>query len=74
MSTELLLNEVRKLGIDQRIRFIDDVWQTIGEDDPNYLLDDDMRAELDRRLEDFHGNPTDGSPWEEVKQRLLRKS
>ena len=74
MSTELLLNEVRKLGIDQRIRFIDDVWQTIGEDDPNYLLDDDMRAELDRRLEDFRGNPIDGSPWEEVKQRLLRKS
>ena len=74
MSTEALLSEVRKLAVDQRIRFIEDVWQTIGEDDPNALLDDGLRAELDRRLEDLQANPAAGSPWEDVKQRILGKS
>jgi putative addiction module component (TIGR02574 family) len=74
MSTEALLSEVRKLAVDQRIRFIEDVWQTIGEDDPNALLDDGLRAELDRRLEDLQANPAAGSPWEDVKQRILSKS
>lgn len=65
---------MRKLAVDQRIRFIEDVWQTIGEDDPNALLDDGLRAELDRRLEDLQANPAAGSPWEDVKQRILSKS
>jgi len=74
MSTEALLSEVRKLAVDLRIRFIEDVCQTIGEDDPNALLDDGLRAELDRRLEDLQANPAAGSPWEDVKQRILSKS
>lgn len=74
MSTEALLNEVRKLGIDQRIRFIEEVWQSIGEDDPSSLLDHETRAELDRRLSDHQSDPEAGSPWESVKQRILDKT
>jgi putative addiction module component (TIGR02574 family) len=73
MSTEALLNEVRKLSVNERIRLIDEVWQSIGEDDPASLIDDDVRAELDRRLDDYRTDPAAGSAWEDVKQRILAK-
>jgi putative addiction module component (TIGR02574 family) len=73
MSTDALLKEVRKLSVDERIRFVEEVWQTIGADDPSALIDDETRAELDRRLDDYRAKPDAGSPWEEVKQRILNK-
>ncbi len=73
MSTDILLSEVRKLSVDERIRFVEEVWQTIGADDPSALIDDDTRAELDRRLDDYRADPDAGSPWEEVKERILKR-
>lgn len=73
MSTDALLKEVRKLSVDERIRFVEEVWQTIGSDDPSALIDDDTRAELDRRLADHRASPDAGLPWEEVKQRIFNK-
>jgi putative addiction module component (TIGR02574 family) len=73
MSTEALLNEVRKLTVDERIRFVQEVWESIGADDPGTLVDDETRSELDRRLQDYYADPDTGSPWEEVKARILNK-
>jgi putative addiction module component (TIGR02574 family) len=73
MSTEALLNEVRKLSVDERIRFVQEVWESIGADDPNALIDDETCAELDRRLDDYFADPDAGSPWEEVKAQILNK-
>lgn len=30
-----------------------------------------QREELDRRLEDYRQHPGEGSPWEEVRSRIL---
>jgi len=73
MSTEALLNEVRKLTVDERIRFVQEVGESIGADDPSTLFDDETRSELDRRLQDYYADPDTGSPWEEVKARILNK-
>jgi len=73
MSTESLLNEVRKLTVDERIRFVQEVWESIGADDPSTLIDDETRSELDRRLQDYYADPDTGSPWDEVKARILNK-
>ena len=34
-------------------------------------LTDAQREELDRRLEDYHRHPDEGSSWETVKSRIL---
>ncbi len=34
------------------------------------LLSDAQKAELDRRLDAYHRNPDQGSPWPEVKERI----
>src|SRR5258706_44837 len=35
-------------------------------------ISDELSAELDRRLAEFEANPEAGSPWEEVRTRILR--
>jgi len=73
MSTEALLNEVRKLTVDERIRFVQEVWESIGVVDPGSLIDDEKRTELDRRLQEYYADPDTGSPWEAVEARILNK-
>ena len=34
-------------------------------------LTDQQRAELDRKLDAYHANPGEGSPWPDVKRRIL---
>ncbi|GAF80957.1 unnamed protein product, partial [marine sediment metagenome] len=37
-------------------------------------LSDAQRAELDRRMEVYRKNPHAGSPWPEVRARILARS
>jgi putative addiction module component (TIGR02574 family) len=73
MSTEALLNEVRKLSVSERIQFVEDVWDSIGAEQPDFPLTPEQRDELDRRLEDLRADPRPGEPWEQVKARILKQ-
>jgi putative addiction module component (TIGR02574 family) len=33
---------------------------------------DDVRNELDRRLENYYRNPETARPWEDIREELLR--
>jgi putative addiction module component (TIGR02574 family) len=46
------------------------LWDSILERQDEVPLTDVQKQELDRRLEQYQQNPTDGSTWEAVKQRL----
>jgi len=38
------------------------------------ILTDDQKRELDNRLEAYHLNPNEGSPWQEVRQRIQKRA
>ena len=59
--------EILKLSIDERLELIERIWDTIAADP---LTEEDLE-ELDRRLADAEADPGAGSPWSEVKARLL---
>jgi putative addiction module component (TIGR02574 family) len=63
-------NDVSGLSIPERIRLVGDIWDTIAEVPETLELTDSQRQELDRRLEAYHKNPNEGSPWSEVKARI----
>ena len=73
MSTESLLNEVRKLSVKDRIRFVEEVWNSIGAEEGDFPLTAEQREEFDRRLADFESDPAAGKPWEQVKAQLLKQ-
>ena len=65
---------VLDLPVDQRLRLVQALWDSIVRDPSTLPLTDAERTELDRRLEDFKRNPSSGSSWEEVKARLLKNA
>lgn len=66
-------NDVLGLSISERIHLIGDIWDTIAQVPESSELPDSQRQELDRRLEAYHKNPIEGSPWSEVKARILTR-
>jgi len=67
------LSDILELPVSERILLVEDIWNSIAMMPEEVVLTEDQRAELDRRLEEYHRSPEGGSPWEEVKARL-RKS
>ncbi len=69
---------LEKLGIDQlnpseRLELIGLIWDSLG---PMTVADvpEWHRREIDRRRAAADADPDAGSPWEEAKKRLLRRS
>jgi putative addiction module component (TIGR02574 family) len=63
--------DVLALSVSERILLVEDIWDSIAKVPESVPLTPAQREELDRRLEDYHRNPRDGSPWEEVRSRVL---
>lgn len=71
MSTHPLLKvEISQLSIAERIQLAEDLWDSILEQQDELPLTEAQLQELDRRLERYQQEPTAGSTWEDVKQRL----
>lgn len=62
--------DVLSLSIADRLQLIEDIWDSIAEVPEELHLSEAQKVELDRRLELYHRNPDQGSPWEEVKERI----
>ena len=67
------LSEILQLPVEERIRLVESIWDSIAECPEALELTDDMKRELDRRLADLEENPDSGIPWEQVKAKLLAK-
>ena len=63
--------DVLELSISERIQLVEDIWDSIASVPESVPLTPAQRAELDRRLKDYRLHPTEGSPWEEVRSRIV---
>ena len=54
--------EILRLSISERIRLVEDIWDSIREVPEAVELTEEDKEELDRRLEAYRQNPNDGSP------------
>ena len=65
------LSDVLELPVSERLELVGDIWDSIAQVPEKVELTPEQRAELDRRLEAYRRNPAAGSPWTEVKARIL---
>ena len=70
-----LLDEAKRLSVDDRIELVAAIWDTVAEDANTAALplSDSHRLELNRRLEDRQKNPGAESPWGEAADRLSNR-
>jgi putative addiction module component (TIGR02574 family) len=65
------LAKVLALPIEERIRIAQSIWDSVVEVPEAVELTDEQRDELDRRIKAYRADPTAGSPWSEVRKRIL---
>lgn len=68
--TALVKANVLGLSVPERIQLVEDIWDTIAEVPEEITLTDEQKADLDRRLDAYHLNPDEGSPWGVVRERI----
>jgi putative addiction module component (TIGR02574 family) len=66
----LLKVEISELSVAERIQLAADLWDSLQDEQNEIPLTDVQTQELDRRLERYSKDPTSGSSWDAVKQRL----
>ena len=72
MST-LRRADILELSVPERIQLVEDIWDSIAEVPESIPLTDEQKAELDRRLDAYHRNPAEGSPWGMIRERITNR-
>jgi len=67
-----LTKQAKNLSIPERIRLVEEIWNTIAEENEAFELTDVQRRELDRRLESVSNNSGQGRTWEEIKAEFMK--
>ena len=62
-----------ELPVQDRIRLVAEIWDSIAEAPEAIQLTEETRQLLAKRMDAHRANPTAGSPWSEVKNRILSK-
>jgi putative addiction module component (TIGR02574 family) len=58
-----------KLGRAERLQLVEDLWDSIAEEEAQLPVPEWKREELRERKERFSQHPGSGRTWEQVKQR-----
>ena len=69
---QLPFAEILELPVEDRIRLVELIWDTIAAVPEAIPVSDELKAELNRRLAEFEADPQAGSPWEEVRKRIVQ--
>lgn len=55
---------------EERLRLIEELWDSLTEKPETVPLTDAQREELDRRLDDLERSGPEGIPWDDVLQQI----
>lgn len=70
MSSALKALGIDRLSVAERILLVEEIWDSIAEEEEAVSLTEGQRQDLQRRIAAYEANPKAGSSWEEVKARL----
>lgn len=70
MPTTMQTLGIDRMSPEERLRLIEEIWDSLCEPPTDLPLTEEQRADLQRRLDAYRENPKAGSPWEEVLARL----
>lgn len=66
------VSEILELSVAERIRIVEEIWDSIAKNPDSLPLSEEERLELEKRLQEYRENPTEGIEWNKLKEKLLR--
>lgn len=73
MAVSLKSLGIERLGIEERLTLVEQLWDSIAADSKSVPLTETQRSELDRRITEHETNPSHVVPWEEVKTSINKR-
>ncbi len=73
MDISATLKEVTALSIEERIRFVQAILDSIAAEQAYPDFTEAQKRELDRRIADYEANPDNVLTWEEVKASIKKR-
>jgi putative addiction module component (TIGR02574 family) len=70
MATTARVEDILKLGVDERLRIVELIWESLVTQPEQVSVTDAQRAVLDERLADHEANPHDVISWDDLKDQL----
>jgi putative addiction module component (TIGR02574 family) len=70
---DAMKSDLRNLPLDERIRLVEDLWDSIAADQNALPLTPEQRAELDRRLDAYAADGDPGRTAEDVIAEIRKK-
>ena len=74
MDISTTLSEIVSLSVDERIRLVAAIWDSIAAEPEPPALTEAQQQELERRLAAHTASPEEVVPWEEVKAQALARA
>ena len=71
MTQSTIPPEIRDLPVPDRMALVEQIWDSIAEDQAEFQLTNAQKAELDRRLARRESSGPRGSDWGDVKRRIV---
>ncbi|NCC62713.1 MAG: addiction module protein [Verrucomicrobiae bacterium] len=70
----IVASNILELSVSERIQLVEDIWDSVAEAPESVPLTQNEKAELDRRLDAYHKDPNEGSPWGMVRERIKSRA
>lgn len=64
---------IDRLGIEERLTLVEEIWDSIAADSSSVPLTEAQRVELQKRIEEDDAHPNDVTPWDQVKAATLAR-
>ena len=65
--------DIEKLDSEEKLRLIEELWESLNDDPSQVPLTPTQREELDRRLDEIDQGDDAGIPWDEVLNRIRKR-
>jgi putative addiction module component (TIGR02574 family) len=70
MDLATTLTAIASMSVEDRIRLVQAIWDSIAADQVHPDLTEAQKQELDRRMAELDANPNNVLTWEEIKARI----
>jgi putative addiction module component (TIGR02574 family) len=68
----MTIAELKQLRVAERLQLVEDLWNTIAGEPSLISFSPEHKVQLDRRLDVLEAHPTQGTPWNIVRERILQ--